>query len=216
MAAGDYGVTDGNGWCPGGGFQGQFPAASPWVTAVGGLAGGKDQAVWPPSGGGFSTVWPRPGFQAAAVEAWLADAGAGADPAWLARFNASKRGFPDVSLQAVDYETVVGGAVEQVDGTSAACPAAAGMLSLLNGRRLARGKPALGWLNPLLYRHPEAFDDVTLGANSAHPQPGDTPPWPGADPGVPGGHANGWGCGPSGFRAAKGWDPASGLGRLVL
>ena len=34
-------------------------------------------------------------------------------------------------------------------------------MALLNDVRLAANKPPLGWLNPLLYAHPEAFTDIT-------------------------------------------------------
>ena len=55
--------------------------------------------------------------------------------------------------------------------------------------RLAKGGKALGFLNPFLYAHPEAFHDVTKGTNS------------GGDSG-----------GKFGFTAIEGWDAASGLG----
>ena len=44
----------------------------------------------------------------------------------------------------------------------------------------------LGLLNPFLYQNPTAFNDITQGNNP--------------------------GCGTSGFEAAKGWDPVTGLG----
>ena len=40
-------------------------------------------------------------------------------------------------------------------GTSAACPIVAGMLALINDKLLAAGKKPLGFVNPLLYKHPE-------------------------------------------------------------
>ena len=39
-------------------------------------------------------------------------------------------------------------------GTSAAAPIAAGIFTLLNGERLARGQPPMGFLNPWLCVHP--------------------------------------------------------------
>ena len=56
----------------------------------------------------------------------------------------------------------------------------------LNELRLGAGKPALGFLNPFLYKNADAFMDVTTGNNN--------------------------GGGPSGFPAVKGWDAATGLG----
>ena len=59
-------------------------------------------------------------------------------------------------------------------------------MGLLNDLRIAAGKPVLGRLNPFLYQNPTAFNDITQGNNP--------------------------GCGTSGFEAAKGWDPVTGLG----
>ena len=75
-----------------------------------------------------------------------------------------------------------------VGGTSASCPTFTSMVSLLNEARLNAGKPAMGFLNPFLYMHPEAFNDVTKGRNSGSPLNKD------------------------GFTAIKGWDAATGLG----
>ena len=51
-------------------------------------------------------------------------------------------------------------------GTSAAAPAFAGIISMLNDARLSKGKPSLGFLNPLLYsKLSGAFNDVTSGSN---------------------------------------------------
>ena len=73
------------------------------------------------------------------------------------------------------------------DGTSAASPTFAAIVTLLNAERLAAGQPALGFLNPLLYSsNASAFNDVTVGQNSAGTS--------------------------AGFSAAPGWDAATGLG----
>ena len=58
----------------------------------------------------------------------------------------------------------------------------------LNAVRLAANKKPLGFLNPFLYMHPEAFNDVTKGENA-----------PGANKKY-------------GFTAIPGWDAASGVG----
>ena len=49
----------------------------------------------------------------------------------------------------------------------------------------------MGFMNPFIYKHPEAFTDITMGDNS---------------------HCD-WGA-PStyGFKATKGWDPVTGMG----
>merc|ERR1712203_1112062 len=80
------------------------------------------------------------------------------------------------------------------DGTSASSPAFAAMVSLLNEERRRQGKPPLGFLNPWLYSaHSQdagAFLDVVVGDTGSNELDS---------------------CA-SGFRAAPGWDPATGLG----
>lgn len=50
-------------------------------------------------------------------------------------------------------------------GTSSAAPAAAAVIALLNDVRFRAGKPALGFINPLLYGLKGAgLTDVTKGA----------------------------------------------------
>jgi tripeptidyl-peptidase-1 len=39
----------------------------------------------------------------------------------------------------------------------------ASMVALLNSERIAAGKPGLGFLNPLIYQHGDAFKDFTTG-----------------------------------------------------
>jgi tripeptidyl-peptidase-1 len=51
-----------------------------------------------------------------------------------------------------------------------------------------KGKAPLGWLNPLFYANPTAFNDITSGDNP--------------------------GCHTQGFQAAVGWDPVTGLGSM--
>jgi subtilase family serine protease len=57
------------------------------------------------------------------------------------------------------------GQVNLVDGTSCSSPIFASMISLVNDRLLAAGKPVLGFLNPFLYSPPGrvAFTDVISG-----------------------------------------------------
>ena len=56
-----------------------------------------------------------------------------------------------------------------VAGTSCASPTAAGVFSLVNDKRLAAGKPSLGFMNPLLYKMPKALSDIDTG-NDNTPQ----------------------------------------------
>lgn len=71
-------------------------------------------------------------------------------------------------------------------GTSVSAPLFASVVTLLNEQRLAARKKPLGFLNPILYQHPEIFNDITSGGNP--------------------------GCGTQGFTAVDGWDPVTGLG----
>ena len=98
------------------------------------------------------------------------------------------RGFPDIAAQATGF-TVVANAIPLpgVAGTSCASPTASGVMALLNDLRVAAGKPSLGFLNPFIYRNPQAFHDVTQGKNTGGMQQ-------------------------YGFKAVKGWDAATGLG----
>ena len=72
-------------------------------------------------------------------------------------------------------------------------------LSLVNGARIKAGKSPVGFANTALYQlaqsNPEAFLDVTTGANNCC---GDASPLNC--------------CANAGFHAAKGWDPVTGLG----
>jgi hypothetical protein len=71
----------------------------------------------------------------------------------------------------------------------------AGMVSLVNAARRAKGKSTLGFLNPALYALHEQFaNDITSGDNHCL--------------------AAGTGCCHLGFKAAEGWDPVTGLGSV--
>ena len=77
-----------------------------------------------------------------------------------------------------------------VAGTSAATPTVAGIFALLNDARLTAGKPVLGFLNPFIYLHREAFTDIESGSNSEAC----------------------WFEDLEGYNVAKGWDPVTGVG----
>lgn len=73
-----------------------------------------------------------------------------------------------------------------VAGTSASTPVLGAIVAKLNEARLAAKKPPMGFLNPFIYKNPDAFMDVTSGMNN--------------------------GIGKVGFSAIKGWDAATGVG----
>lgn len=180
FAAGDSGVD-----CHGlqEKFNPMWPASSPYITTVGGTTSLK--SVWRDGGGGFSNFFPIPEYQQEIVQAYLKS---GEAPP-TKHFNTSGRAYPDVSAFSVDFVIEYDGILFPVSGTSCAAPTFAGLVSSLNDVRLNKGKPTLGFLNPLLYQtlRGDGFFDVTDGSN-------------------------GGGIFCPGFKAIDGWDPASGWG----
>jgi len=166
-----------------------WPASSPWVTAVGATRF-VDQKVGQPemasdefgSGGGFSPMFSAFDAQAAATAKYLKSA-PGLPP--KGSYPPGGRGSADISALGENYQVVLRGQQQGVDGTSASTPAFAGLISLLNEHRLAAGQKPMGYLNPWIYQNPQAFTDVTLGTNA---------------------------IGGFGYECTIGWDPATGLG----
>ena len=171
-----------------------FPSSSPWITSVGGtqLGPAKSRSQSPrqrgeivssartgsaiTTGGGFSHFFPRPSYQARAVQGYLDRAANASASSPSSRpilppsdwFNASGRSYPDLAVLATNYEIIVGGRAVRTGGTSASCPVVAAMVSLLNEHQLSRGRPPVGFLNPWLYRvweqhGKEVFNDVVSG-----------------------------------------------------
>ncbi|GAC1386269.1 MAG: S53 family peptidase [Ktedonobacteraceae bacterium] len=179
------------------------PASDPYVTAVGGTylnanpqsGNYHGEAAWNDqfgaSGGGYSTVYPRPGFQAGFQ-------------------NHSQRGVPDIA-----FDADVNGGVLVVwsssglgqnlvfifGGTSVGSPNMAGELALvvtMFGRQ--------GWINPTLYRgfashggYSTFFHDITVGDNT-----------------FTGAGSNGTVVTINGYNTRQGWDAVTGLGSLIL
>jgi kumamolisin len=74
------------------------------------------------------------------------------------------RGVPDVCGDAdpeTGYKIRVDGSDTVIGGTSAVAPLWAGLIALVNARR---GAPA-GFVNPALYAHAAALNDITAGDN---------------------------------------------------
>jgi tripeptidyl-peptidase I len=141
-------------------FHPDFPAASPYVTAVGGTNFAEqstigEEVVWSGSGGGFSDTFSVPSYQAEAVAAYKASADNMPPQSY---WNSSGRGYPDISALAGlvnPYCVAFGGSAVRyggVGGTSAASPVSAGVFAQLNNLLLAAGKPQLGFLNPFIYQ----------------------------------------------------------------
>lgn len=103
-------------------------------------------------------------------------------------YNPNGRAYPDLSAQSLDFIIVVGGKYVLISGTSASTPLTAGILGLINDKRLTEGKPTLGFINPALYKGAgeKGLKDITVGSNN--------------------------GCETDGFPATEGWDAATGFG----
>jgi kumamolisin len=178
VAAGDNGSSDGET-----GDNVDFPASSPHVLACGGTAltasNGQRQSevVWndQPSGGGatgggVSTVFPLPSWQAnAGVPTAPSTATKHKKPTHKKEHDAAAttggRGVPDVAGDAspeTGYQILVDGDQEVVGGTSAVAPLWAGLIALLN-QQLGKN---VGFLNPQIYTFGETpFFDITSGNN---------------------------------------------------
>ena len=186
-ASGDAGSCNASPDCTIGAF---FPGSSPWVTAVSATFTSRhapprpnpsakgvgeaavsvlDGMAWT-TGGGFSAepTCEQPWYQKAAVAEYLARQPAGMPPASM--YNASLRAYPDVSALGHNIITVTDGITQPADGTSAATPIFAGIISRLNQARKARGLAVVGFANPLLYaareKAPSAFYDIVGPTNN--------------------------------------------------
>lgn len=196
FASGDQGVL-GRECKVGGKYHPDFPAGSPYITAVGGTDFATKgtigaEKVWTQGGGGFSDTFAIPSFQSDAVAAYLKTAAGNLPDA--AKWNSSGRAYPDVAALGGEGNpyclNVGGGLFAGVAGTSAACPVVAGVFAKLNEIRLHGGNAPLGFLNPWIYKNAAGFNDVSQGRNCGGPI-----------------------CkGNDGFPAVRGWDAATGWG----
>lgn len=166
-----------------------------WTGANGGTGGSAlgyiPEAAWNESASvpGGSGLWAGGGGPSLiyAKPSWQAGPGVPAD---------GRRDTPDLALSASGHDGYLirtGGALMAVGGTSAAAPSFAGMVALL----VQASRQWQGNTGPLLYplaaaqfagTGPAVFHDITAGTNTV--------------PGAPG------------FRAAPGYDMATGLGSL--
>ena len=194
------------------------------------------------TGGGFSLIYPRPSWQNAAVNSYLKGNCTAANGCTLpkaADYYSANRGFvsqpsallrslhaaahrqlltthpllllsvsqPDVSAFGGYFPLVFEGEEAVVSGTSVAAPLWCGFISRMNEVNLARKGTTLGFVNPLLYSmwaaQPSTFHDLKTGENFC-----------------PEGNTkcvdkllkNQGSTTCSGFYAAPGWDPVTGLG----
>ncbi|KAK1517009.1 uncharacterized protein CCOS01_12558 [Colletotrichum costaricense] len=142
-------------------FNAVFPASCPFVTGVGGVRGIAPERASDFSSGGFSDKFARPTYQEQVVPAYLKNT---IGTQFNGLFNASGRGFPDVSAQSFNLTFVTGGQLGGFQGTSAAAPIWAGMVGMVNAALIQAGKPPMGFINPWLYGAGlQAINDVSAG-----------------------------------------------------
>jgi subtilase family serine protease len=151
-----------------------WPASSPWVTAVGGTSLGIDAANTRAleTGWGTSTYRCNTTTLACSRIGWLFGSGGGvsrlfAKPAYQASLTLTGRGVPDVAALGDPQTGLLIGQTQtfpdgvrydefRIGGTSLSSPIFAGLMALADQ---SAGHPH-GFANPLFYAHPEAFHDV--------------------------------------------------------
>jgi len=173
------------------GFDADWPASCPYITSVGGtyLESGTENG-WSSSGGGFSSVFPRPAWQDKTVAAYKEKATLPSSD----MYNADGCAKPDIAAVATNYKVSSGGGFYgTLTGTSASSPAFAGMVSLINDLLVDAGKPTVGFINPLLYAAADANSADFLGFD------------------VVTGNNKRSAC-DAGFPATEGWDAVTGFG----
>ena len=196
-------------------FSPQFPASCPYVTSVGATRLTPGQIIAGPespmfglgespdaplcyftSSGGTSNYFKTPDYQKSVVDAYFRDHNPGY-PTYVYNgtssvgahggiYAAGGRAIPDVAANGQHLASFIFGEFDPTAGTSIAAPIFASIINLINEERTAAGKGPVGFVNPVLYANPGAFNDIMTGNNP--------------------------GCNTEGFHAAPGWDPITGLG----
>lgn len=198
-ASGDHGVQTSDTdqvKCPP--FHADFISSCPYVLSVGATMDfAPERAAYHAERNGSHNGWSTGGFsnrfgpldyQRSALSRYL-----GTLPRSLldsGNFNASGRGFADVSAFGGHINVWTDDGFRFTGGTSASSPIWASALALLNSKCKEKGKSRVGWVHPTMYAHPEAFNDIRVGGA--------------------------YDCSNTslGFPCAPGWDPATGLGSL--
>lgn len=159
--------------------QAEFPSASPFVLSVGGVFIVSSPSN---SSQNFTTPFCQQYSCATGNETKIVEhryvgwgSGSGFDPyynrsdvspwqdVFVKDYQLANVSFPnDYNVNGVSRPDVVGlahnagvfmsGTVEQVDGTSMSSPIVAGMIGLLNDKRIKNNQPVLGFVNQLLYK----------------------------------------------------------------
>jgi len=161
VSSGDAGSNpDSTGHSSAGPLQVEYESSDTCVIGVGGTSlqltpsgSVAAECAWPGSGGGASILFSRPSWQT----------GRGVP-------EGARRLVPDVSAAAdPQYGAYVwlNGRSQAIGGTSWSAPVWAGICALLNEAREKAAKPALPFLNPLLYplNGSSCFRDIISGSN---------------------------------------------------
>ena len=163
VASGDNGSSDG---VTDGGDHVDFPASSSYALACGGTSlkasttAITSEVVWNDGseggagGGGVSAFFALPTWQSGLN---TTDAEGNTTPL-------SNRGVPDVAGDAdpeTGYNVRIDGTDTVIGGTSAVAPLWSGLLARIN--QLAG--QSVGYLQPVLYKNPQALRDITQGNN---------------------------------------------------
>lgn len=195
-----------------------FPGSSPWITSIGATVilnklDVKDSFVTPlcknhgcftgnteasinynltgwTAGGGFGLYGCEntPEWQQKKVSEYLSKALLPNNT-----FNSKGRAYPDISAIGHACPLYMDGELTGEDGTSCSAPLIAGLVAIINDHQTARGKPKVGFVNPLLYAMADiGFNDIPRGSNTCTEYQCCSKDF--------------------GFQAVKGYDPVSGLG----
>ncbi|KAH9834511.1 peptidase S8/S53 domain-containing protein, partial [Rhodofomes roseus] len=166
-----------------------LPLTSSDVTTVGATTEQPTEIGASFSGGGSSNCFAQSAYQSAAIASYLSALGSNSS----GLLNATGRAYPDVSAYGTRYDIKSSAVSLIVSGTSCSTstPTFAVIVTLLNDQLLSAGKSILGFLNPRLCSTAAGMgvlNDV-VGENNLACSGGTT-----------------------GFYAAQGWDPVTGLG----
>lgn len=207
-----------------------FPGSSPWVLSVGASFVVANSSIalrnftspicesyqcitgtqqlptnfnftWWTSGSGFGFYnESTPSWQLDRVASYLANPDVKFPPKHL--WNRNGRAYPDVTTIGHNCPVWMYSELQNVDGTSCSSPVMAGIISLINDHQKSRGKPVVGFVNPLIYQladsFPDTFTDIETGYSGATEG--------GSCPMNPDGSSD------FGFFGAKGFDAVTGLG----
>ncbi len=108
---------------------------------------------WADSGGGISTHFAKPSYQS--------------------KLTYARRAVPDLSADAnpnTGVLVIVNGQENQFGGTSVSSPVLAGLIGLVNSKRIAAGKSTIGLLDTYIYPllGTTSFRDIKSGSNGGY------------------------------------------------